>query len=552
MKPVHPQPWSNQGRIAWLAVLLLIFMLVLAFIPAWKAVAGLERGSTIDLHRDEAFVQAILEGHYGEDPTYLGGAMWYTPLITWLEAAVAWATGLPPARTIVMLGPIANLLAPATFFTMCWYFLGPVRAVAATAAYLFWAIGQEPGWVVATYGHRLIPVCFSQCFFYLELILIDKAFRTTRPGPFLLAGLGAGLTFLAHAGPALIGVLLIAVLATGRMMTAARRKDLQGFRRGGLTALCAAAGFLLASMPLTWYLLKGGMQVANREGFLFTYYALSLQHLRVLIHHNATWYMLLALAGVGFLLWRPQFIGMPRHVRTLLRAWLTVAVALFLYSYSLSVADTHLGIHLPAILPTFHFYFYASAVLSVLAGTACVALLRHAWARGRARIRPRRSVGRSERALIFFSAIAVGCAIKYPAYATRRDIAVVRTRDLTFQADSMGAEAATAIHGTVPWSGVVLCREELSIWPMLCTARHVVATASTMGNPYLDQDAREHDRALLLLGLEQVLPDTGPLLQAYGVTHLLVRPAELARMPQAARWFPHEVYRNDHYVLRAR
>lgn len=552
MKPLHAQPWSNQRRIAWLAVLMLLFMLVLAFIPAWKAVAGLDRGATIDLHRDEAFVQAILEGHYGEDPTYLGGGLWYTPLITWMEAAVAWATGLPAARTIVVLGPIANLLAPVAFFTMCWYFLGPVRAVAATAAYLFWAVGQEPGWVVATYSHRLIPVCFSQSFFYLELILIDKAFRTARPVPYVLAGLGAGITFLAHAGPAIIAVLLIATLATVQLVRAARRKDLQGFKHGIFTSLYAAAGFLLASIPLTWYLLKGGMQVANREGFLFTYYALSLRHLRVLIHHNTTWYMVFALAGTALLLWRPQLIGMPRHARTLLRAWLAVAVALFLYSYSISVVDAHLGIHLPAILPTFHFYFYSSAVLSVLAGTACVALLRRAWARGRARIRPQRSVGRSERALIFFAAIAMGCAIKYPAYATRRDVAVVRSRDLTFQADSLGAAAAAAIRRTVPWSGVVLCREELGIWPMLCTARHVVATASTMGNPYLDQGAREHGRALLLLGMAQVRPDTGPLLQAYGVTHLLVRPAELAGMPLAARWFPRQVFRNGEYVLMAR
>lgn len=536
-------------QINWMAVLLLLFMLALAFLPAWKAVAGLERGATIDLHRDEAFVQALLEGHYGQDPTYLGGGMWYTPLITWLEALLTAITGLPAAHLIVRLGPFANLLAPIAFFAMCRQLLGPVRAVAATAAYLFWAVGQEPGWVVATYSHRLIPVSFSQSLFYVELMLIDKAFRTGRQGPALVAGLGAGLTFLAHAAPAMIAVLMIGVLTGIQAVQARRNKDNRTLRLCLTSCLFAAIGFLLASMPLTWRLLMGGMHVANREGFLFTYYALTWQHIGVLLHHNLTWFMLFGTAGLVLMLRRSGKLGAPRRARTILLSWLILATCLFIYSYSISVLDKHMGINLPALLPTFHFYFYASAVLSIFAGLAFTALCQWAWSRVQLRHSPQREVPRADLVMAFFLLIATGCTLKYPSYATRRDVIAVRNRDLAFQADQPGAQAAAVIRREVPWNGVVLCDLDLSVWPMLCTARHVVATASTMGNPYLDQKQREQDNALLLEGLEQPRSDTGGLLAQYGVTHLLAQPAQLARMPLAARWFPHELFRNDKYVL---
>jgi hypothetical protein len=87
---------------------------------------------------------------------------------------------------------------------------------------------------------------------------------------------------------------------------------------------------------------------------------------------------------------------------------------------------------------------------------------------------------------------------------------------------------------------------------MLPTARHVVSTASTMGNPYLDQSQRQKDNALLLLGMQAPRPDTKELLDKYSVTHLLVRPSDLPLMPEISHWFPTEVFRNNGYVLLAR
>ena len=115
--------------VAVLSVLMFLFMFVLAVFPGLKAVEGLTWGASVDFHRDASFVRAVVEGHYGEDPTYLGGSLWYTPMVGWLEALVVWMSGLSVDQVLVQMGAYTNLLAPIAFFIMAWYFFGPVRAV---------------------------------------------------------------------------------------------------------------------------------------------------------------------------------------------------------------------------------------------------------------------------------------------------------------------------------------------------------------------------------------------------------------------------------------
>jgi hypothetical protein len=540
-------------QVEWLSVLMFLFMLALALIPGVKAVAGLPSGASIDFHRDEAFVRALLEGHYGEDPTYLGGVMWYTPLMTWVEAATVVFTGLPAAEAIVRMGAYAGLLAPLAFFIMAWYFLGPVRAVTCTAVFLFFSIGHEPGWAVPTYSPRMISVSFCQWFFYLEVILIDRAFRSTRIGPSMIAGAGAGITFLAHAGPAMIAVLLFGIFAMVDLSAALRRKD-----RGAAwarTKACIAAGvaFIVATLPLTWYI--GGayhMHVVNRSGFLYTYYAVTLREKGLFLYHNLSVVNLFALAGVWIVFLHARHAGVSMRARALFLTWLWLTLVLFMYSYAVAVLDTHYAIHLPPLLPTYHFYFYAKGALTVFAGVAAWEFFAWGWMR----LRPvpghkPLSMG-TKPVVVLFAVIALACTLNYPAYATRRDLFCVRNRNLAFMERTAGIEAADDIHALLPWDAVVLCDVDLSIYPMLPTARHVVSTASTMGNPYLDQSQRQKDNALLLLGMQAPRPDTKELLDKYSVTHLLVRPSDLPLMPEVSHWFPTEVFRNNGYVLLAR
>jgi hypothetical protein len=546
-----PDPSGATQRTAWSSVLMFLFMLVLALLPGLWSVAGITQSAVVDLHRDAAFVRALMQGHHGQDPTYLEGALWYPPFITWCEALVAWATGLPVPEAIVKMGPWFNLLAPAAFFVMTWYFLGPVRAVACTAVFLFFTGGQEPGWAVPGYSPRMIPASASQWLFYLELILLHRAIRSQRAGPSLAAGVGAGITFLSHPAPAMLAVLLFAGFRLHALALALRRRDRTAVRKLLWCSMEAGAAFLVATLPLTWYLFSNGAQVQNRDGSLYTYYALTLRGDRIFLYHNLGIFLLFALWGLWQVLRQPMGAGRESEGKRLFIAWFVVSVALFFYTYGVAALNSNFGIRLPTLVPTFHFYFYAKGALTVFAGLAAWALFAWAWRHMEKRGRHVHA-GTSGQALVFFVLVALATVLHYPSYATRRDVAVVRQRNLAFQEDKDGLAASVWIGRALPWEAVVLCDEPISIWPMLPTARHVVATTSTMGNPYLDKEARQTANAMLFQAMRQPVAGTEEVLDRYRVSHLLVHPQELEHMPLARRWFPHEVYRNGGYILLAR
>ena len=555
MKPSSLDPAQQQQGIAILAALMFLFMLVLALIPGLKAVEGLTFPASVDFHRDAAFVRAVVEGHYGEDPIYLGASLWFTPLVGWIEAAVVQLTGLPVDFVIIRIGAYSNLLAPIAFFIMMWYFFGPVRAVAAVAVFLFFIIGREPGWAVPTYSPRLIPVSFCQWFLYIEAIFIHRAFRTTRIAPSLLAGAGAGITFLAHAAPALIAVLLIATFTVRSIVLAIRAKDgTYGWQRLR-ASIAAGAAFFLFSLPLTFIVVgQYGMKVVNRAYFLYNYYGLTLRNSDIFLYHNVVVINLVAAVGLWLLLRRKirDSTGKMELARWILITWSAWAFVLMVYSWLVAMLDSNYGIQLKGILPAFHFYFYVKATWVAFAGLAV--WHGYAWLAGRFADRGD-PVDRSKQlrpVVVFFALIAIAVTLHYPAYATRRDVFAVRNRNLEFMERTNHGEACVRINALLPWDAVILCEVDLSIWPLLPSARKVVATVPNMGNPYLDQSQRNIDSDHLIQGMHQPQDDTRALLDAYKVTHLLVRPGDLSAMHEAGNWFTTEVFRNDEYVLLAR
>lgn len=543
----------EERRIRWLAALFLLFMLVMALIPAVRATIGIERGWLIDFHRDESFVRALFEGHYGEDPTYLGGTMWYPPLITWLESIVVLVTGLPIPTAIVKMGPYVNLLAPISFFLMAWYFMGPARAALTTAVFLFFTVGQEPAYAAASYSSRILPITFSQALFYPELILIDRAFRSGCMKRSVLAGLGAGFIFLAHPAPALIAVAMFAGFTFLGMIRAYRQGGIGPALKPLYNSLGAAGAFLAATLPFTWYLLgQTSLQTLNRAGFLFTYYALSLHNLPLFLHYNVSLFTLLG--GIGlWILWRfSSRTGLDDRARSILLAWTGTSLFLFLYTYFVSMADLHWGIHLPGIVPTFHFFFYLKGAMVVLIGLVLWQFFAWSWSMVD-RTTPMAMVRhRAKSVLVSFAITALACTLVYPSYATRRDLWVMYNRDMAFRDDRAGFQVAEALNRLLAWEDVVLCEVEAGAWPMLPTARHVLVTEATFGNPYMDQVERTRDNGRLLEGMRHSLPDTPALLTKYKVTHLLIRPSDLGQMPLAKQWFPRELYANPGYILLGR
>ena len=531
--------WGQRTAESTVAILMLIFMLVLAAVPAFRAVQGLEWGPTMDFYRDGSYVHSILEGHYGQDPQFKGEHLWYTPLIFGLEALLVKLTGLPVHVLLVQAGPWLNLLAPICFFIMAWYFRGPVAAVIATAIYLFFLIGDEPAWAVPTYTPWLIPISFVQGFFYLGLIAVHRAFRNGRMMAYLGMGALSGMIFMAHAAPALVLVAIIVVLTMEALWVPIRKGDRREVWRISGYSLGAAAMFVLFALPLLRYIVGDyGMRMINRSPFLFTYELLTLHHLRLFLYYNITWVTVAGLAGLALLVKEVR-------KRSSLRArielwWFLICLLLFLYAYLVSMLNTFFGVHLPGTAPSFHYFFYMKAALVLQAGAAI------AWLARKLPLAP-------GRARVFAMLVWVlPIAIVYPGFSGRMDLYGMRVESLGISEDRDLVAVFHCLRDKLVWDDVVLCDDDLSVFPLMPTARKVVATVNTMANPYVDLTPRLADRDAMMNGLRTERADEEALLGKYEVTHVLVSTADEAKMPLLREWFPVTVLRTGGYTLFAR
>lgn len=536
---ISRMPWGYVNSESWLAILMLLFMLVLSIVPALRAVHGLEWGPAMDFYRDGAYVHSILDGHYGQDPQFKGEHLWYTPLIFGLEALLVKLTGLPVHVLLVQAGPWLNLLAPVCFFIMAWYFRGPVVAVAATAIYLFFLVGNEPAWAVPTYTPWLIPISFVQAGFYLGLIAVHRAFRIDRLAAYLGMGALAGMVFMAHAAPALILVALIVILTLHGLRDPLRQGDRrQVWRRFGLS-LAAGAMFVLLALPLLRYIVGDyDMRMLNRIPFLYTYELLTLNHIRLFLFYNITWVTVAGLAGLVLLAKEVRMRG-----GLLLRIqlwWFLICLALFLYAYVISVLNKHLGVQLPGTAPSFHYSFYMKAALVLQAGAAI------AWIARKLPVAPGHA--RTFAMLVW----VVPIAIVYPGFSGRMDLYGMRSRSIVISEDQDLVAMFHCLRDKLVWDDVVLCDDDLSVFPLMPSARKAVATVCTMANPYVDLVPRTEDRDAMMDGLSTERADEAVLLDKYEVTHLMVTTADEARMPLIQKWFPVTVLRTDGYVLFAR
>ena len=541
-------PEDQGGLVRKTAILVFVFMLVLAAVPGIHSTQDLDWGPTVDFYRDGAYVHGLLEGRYGEDPQYKGEHLWYTPLLFVVEAALVKVTGLPVEAVLVRAGAWLDLLAPICFFIMAWYFRGPVTAVAASAIYLFFLVGEEPGWAVPTYSPWLIPVSFVQAFFYLDLILIDRAFRSDRGMPSLLMGTAVGVTFLSHAVPALIAVAIIAALTIGLGVRHWRMGERSRAIRRVILGMGSGLVFLITSLPLLWYIVGDyGLHMENRAPFLYTYYVLTLRNMDLLLMHNLTWVSLAGLAGAVVLV--REVVRRRQLERVIELAWFGICIFLFCYAYIVSAAEDKYGIRLPGTAPTFHYFFYMKAALVLFAGGVVSDPLHRSitWLNSRFRGTDGAPGGRAG---IWAMAIwALPITVIYPAYAHRADLFIMRSRSLVISEDHDRTDMFIHVRQLLGWDHVVLCDDELSMLPMMPSARKVLVTLSTMANPYVAHNERVLDRNALFEGLHGNDPRTEELLSKYGVTHLLLSTEQEQDLSQRATWFPTEVYRNERYVL---
>lgn len=423
-------------------------------VALWTAVqnvAGLRWPYDGDHFRDVAQAQSTLDGHPLSDPFYKGEWIWYNPLLPWLVALGSAATRLTPAEFHVQGGPWVNLLAPAAFYLLAARLAGRGSAFAAVIIYLFLTGRTEPSLAAPTYSPWLFVATFAQGVFYLSVIVLLWAADRQTAATAVILGLFAGLTFLAHTAPALILVVVALKVMAPRWLAVA-----------GVTALVTASPFLYAIVG------HYHLRVVNEAPQAWRYLPVTLAGLPELLPAHT---MLLLAGAAGAVMLR----------QAALWAWLAAALGLMLYGLMRDLAPA-----LPAVVPTFHFWRYTVAVLTICAGASV-------W-RLSVRLAGRRAV-----ALLIASALTT-VWLYYPRYRSRFDF--VYGRAIAEQRDPNLDLMVRFLHKSIPEDAVVLGSRGAALLVIGPAGRRTVAVNANWSNPYVDNANRVRDREEMFIALK--------------------------------------------------
>jgi hypothetical protein len=419
----------------------------LALWVALHTVSGLRWPYDGDHYRDIAQAQVARDGHPLSDPFYAGEWVWYNPLVPWLIGLVSLVARVPPAQAHVQSGPWMNLLAPVAFYILCTRLAGQRAAFAALVIFLFFNCRTDPALTCPTYSPWLFVATFAQGLFFLTLLAMVRASDQPSPGRAALVGLLAGLTFLAHTGPALI-------LAAVALFLLPRRA----------LALCGVVAFAVASPFLISIAGHYRLHIVNAVPTAWSWLPVTLAGFPGTLRANA---FLLASAVAGALVVRSKPAA----------AWAGVSLALTAYGLSRDAFHA-----LPAIVPTFHFWRYAMAAFTMFAGATA------AWA---CRLAARRYGG------WLLAGAAVALVIWYlPHYRSRFDLTYGQSIAASF--DPNQAAVTSFLHKSTPPDAVVLGTRGASLLVIGPAGRRVVAVNANWSNPYVDDVQRVADRERML------------------------------------------------------
>ena len=196
------------GTRSYAVDLLALLLILAALAVALTKTSGLTAPHDWDHFRDIALAQTVRDGAPLSDQYYRDEWVWYNPLLPWTLALGSAMTGAAVEVFHVRAGPWLNLLGPLAFYLLGIRWIGRSAAFIALAVYLFFSIGDGPGWAYATYSPWLYSNDFAEGIFFTAALALQAASdkpTLTRAG---CAGALIGLTFLAHTAPALILVIV--------------------------------------------------------------------------------------------------------------------------------------------------------------------------------------------------------------------------------------------------------------------------------------------------------------------------------------------------------
>ena len=207
-----PRGTMMSGTRSYAVDVLALALILAALAVALTKTSGLTAPHDQSDHfRDIAQAQTVRDGAPLSDQYYRDEWVWYNPLLPWTLALGSAITGTSVEVFHVRSGPWLNLLGPLAFYLLGVRLIGRTAAFIALAVYLFFAIGDGPGWAYSTYSPWLYSNDFAEGIFFTAVLALQAAAdrpTLTRAGA---AGALIGLTFLAHTAPALILVILACV-----------------------------------------------------------------------------------------------------------------------------------------------------------------------------------------------------------------------------------------------------------------------------------------------------------------------------------------------------
>ena len=525
-----------------------VFLLFIAFFQAYKATAGLTWYCNGDFNRDLAFAQGFLNEGFGKDPNFTGHFIWYNPLLTTIEALISRATGVPLHIVLARAGVYLDLLSPVFFFLMMLRLAGWKIALAGVASYIFLASGMLPPFYTATYSAWAFPNCFIQFVFFFNIILVYKAYLTGQLKWFLLLGFSLGISFLGHAAPTVLILLVMSWMHGKRMYQAVRSGEYPLLRTYFFQGVVAFLPFFFVSLPFLYYIIgKYHLHPVNRAPFEFVDSIFIWRNWRDMLRQNVSIFLLVS--GIGYI-W---FLRQERNplVRQIVQSWLVMALGMYLYSSVLVGLDRHFGILLPLTVPSFHYFVYLKALQSVffgygflfLAGWGIDLCRRKIFAGVATKIFPFADLG-----YILLLLMVVGAWL--PHYVRRPDFLQLRGVALTFSADTARIGTYQFILDNIPEEKVILCGEHASVFPVMTTARKMVSVGITYANPYLEFARRETDRNDMMHFLEKGSPSRAEsLLDDYKVNYVLIENDSLSAAALGSARLNRIIFKNSLYSL---
>ena len=505
-----------------------------------------------DALRDVGTAQMILDGRYPEDPIFLGETLWFNPLVGAIVAAGSWISGLRPPEASVHLGPYLNLLIPLAFFLLAAVLFDRWTASAALVFFVFGNSRDGNLWTIATYSPWLFAPHFAQSLFCLTLLFYWKARQTDRWIGYALAGLLLGLTFMGHAGPAVVAGLLILLTTSGRLWRIHRnglpREEL---RRTLLRFLVLVGCALGAGAPYLYSVLwHYHLHMINSFPSLYTDKAAQLSHVPELLRGALSLSGALAVAGLVAILVNRRSSYAARWIL----GWLCIVLALLAQTYLWQWSGWARE-QIPQIVPGHHWLIAWSLLKAVLCGYGLIALsqlpmcLYHLY-QGHARLGQNRDSpcsGTREdspgfawpRTLCAAAAVLMAGGVLYGAYPAWAEFVGQPRERVTYPYiyDDRAHVYNWILEHTDP-SDVFLCDDQLGLIAVMPSARKVVGTMLIFANPYVDSLRRFAEREAMFDAMRAKDRERfDRLAAAYHVTFILTQGKETQLVE--ASTFPH-------------